>query len=248
MRKNAQVMPMTMVSDLWIPDISILEKIIRTILVYGFLLIALRLGGKRELGQLTGFDLVVLLMFSNAVQNAIIGNDNSLAGGFIGAATLLMTNYSLFAIVEVDFFGTEDLVIFVAFARNEHAVAGLGLGNRRLNSGSAIAHHLFVWQRCGNPFENVVEDALGIFRAGIVGGDDRHISQVVGDFAHLGPLGAIAIAATAKHTDQPTRHKRSRGGQGILQTVRRVGIVHNHAHGLVGTGDDPLHATGHATE
>jgi uncharacterized membrane protein YcaP (DUF421 family) len=99
MRKNAQVMPMTMVSDLWIPDISILEKIIRTILVYGFLLIALRLGGKRELGQLTGFDLVVLLMLSNAVQNAIIGNDNSLAGGFIGAATLLMTNYIVVRLV-----------------------------------------------------------------------------------------------------------------------------------------------------
>jgi uncharacterized membrane protein YcaP (DUF421 family) len=82
-----------MVSDLWIPDISILEKIVRPILVYFFLLIALRLGGKRELGQLTGFDLVVLLMLSNAVQNAIIGNDNSVTGGLIGAATLLVTNY-----------------------------------------------------------------------------------------------------------------------------------------------------------
>lgn len=80
-------------SDLWVPGISILEKIIRPILVYFFLLIALRLGGKRELGQLTGFDLVVLLMLSNTVQNAIIGNDNSVSGGLIGAATLLITNY-----------------------------------------------------------------------------------------------------------------------------------------------------------
>lgn len=84
---------MNMVSDLWLPHISIAEKIIRPILVYGFLLVALRLGGKRELGQLTGFDLVVLLMLSNAVQNAIIGNDNSVTGGIIGAATLLITNY-----------------------------------------------------------------------------------------------------------------------------------------------------------
>ena len=90
---------MSMVSDLWIPDVSILEKIIRPILVYAFLLIALRLGGKRELGQLTGFDLVVLLMLSNAVQNAIIGNDNSVSGGFIGAATLLITNYLVVRLV-----------------------------------------------------------------------------------------------------------------------------------------------------
>ncbi|PSN19024.1 DUF421 domain-containing protein [filamentous cyanobacterium CCP5] len=90
---------MNMVSDLWIPDVSVLEKIIRPILVYGFLLIALRLGGKRELGQLTGFDLVVLLMLSNAVQNAIIGDDNSVSGGFIGAATLLITNYLVVRLV-----------------------------------------------------------------------------------------------------------------------------------------------------
>lgn len=90
---------MNMVSDLWIPDISILEKIIRPILVYAFLLISLRLGGKRELGQLTGFDLVVLLMLSNAVQNAIIGDDDSVSGGFIGAATLLITNYLIVRLV-----------------------------------------------------------------------------------------------------------------------------------------------------
>ncbi len=84
---------MTMASDLWLPDISIFEKIIRPVVVYFFLLFALRLGGKRELGQLTGFDLVVVLMLSNAVQNAIIGKDNSVSGGLIGAATLLVTNY-----------------------------------------------------------------------------------------------------------------------------------------------------------
>jgi uncharacterized membrane protein YcaP (DUF421 family) len=84
---------MDIFNDIWILNIPILEKIIRPILVYFFLLIALRLGGKRELGQMTGFDLVVLLMLSNTIQNAIIGNDNSVLGGLIGAATLLVTNY-----------------------------------------------------------------------------------------------------------------------------------------------------------
>jgi uncharacterized membrane protein YcaP (DUF421 family) len=69
------------------------EKIIRTIAVYVFLLVGLRLAGKRELGQLNPFDLVVLLVLSNTLQNAIIGNDNSLTGGVFGAAILLGLNY-----------------------------------------------------------------------------------------------------------------------------------------------------------
>lgn len=80
-------------NDLWVPGVPILEKVVRSILVYFFLLVALRLGGKRELGQMNGFDLVVLLMLSNAVQNAIIGTDNSVLGGMIGASALLVTNY-----------------------------------------------------------------------------------------------------------------------------------------------------------
>jgi uncharacterized membrane protein YcaP (DUF421 family) len=76
-----------------VPSIPILEKIIRPILVYGFLIVALRLAGKRELAQLNPFDLVVLLTLSNTVQNAIIGEDSSLSGGLIGAATLLLVNY-----------------------------------------------------------------------------------------------------------------------------------------------------------
>jgi uncharacterized membrane protein YcaP (DUF421 family) len=73
--------------------VPILEKILRPILVYVFLVVVLRLAGKRELAQLNPFDLVVLLTLSNTVQNAIIGDDNSLTGGLIGAATLLMVNY-----------------------------------------------------------------------------------------------------------------------------------------------------------
>jgi len=73
--------------------IPLLEKIIRPVIVYGFLVILLRVFGKRELAQLNPFDLVVLLSLSNTVQNAIIGDDNSLSGGMIGAITLLVTNY-----------------------------------------------------------------------------------------------------------------------------------------------------------
>ena len=73
--------------------IPILEKILRPILVYVFLVILLRVFGKRELAQLNPFDLVVLLSLSNTVQNAIIGEDNSVAGGLIGAFTLLLINY-----------------------------------------------------------------------------------------------------------------------------------------------------------
>src|SRR5262245_1490910 len=73
--------------------VPVLEKILRPIVVYIFLVVSLRLAGKRELAQLNPFDLVVLLTLSNTVQNAIIGEDNSLTGGLIGATTLLVVNY-----------------------------------------------------------------------------------------------------------------------------------------------------------
>jgi uncharacterized membrane protein YcaP (DUF421 family) len=75
-----------------LPDISFGEKALRTAVVYAFLLLGLRLAGKRELSQLNPFDLVVLLLLSNTVQNAIIGNDNSLIGGLAGATFLLLIN------------------------------------------------------------------------------------------------------------------------------------------------------------
>jgi uncharacterized membrane protein YcaP (DUF421 family) len=71
----------------------LVEKILRPVIVYAFLILGLRLAGKRELAQLNPFDLVVLLTISNTVQNAIIGNDNSVTGGLIGAGTLLIVNY-----------------------------------------------------------------------------------------------------------------------------------------------------------
>jgi uncharacterized membrane protein YcaP (DUF421 family) len=86
-------MNMTAVHDMFVLGLPVAEKIIRPVLVYLFLVVGLRLAGKRELAQLNTFDLVVLLTLSNTVQNAIIGDDNSVTGGVIGAATLLLVNY-----------------------------------------------------------------------------------------------------------------------------------------------------------
>ena len=84
-------------TDVWthlmMPGAPVWEKILRAAAVYAFLIVGLRLSGKRELAQLNPFDLVVLLTLSNTVQNAIIGDDNSLIGGLIGATTLLAMNY-----------------------------------------------------------------------------------------------------------------------------------------------------------
>jgi len=70
-------------------------KILRTVAVYLFLLVLLRLGGKRELGQLSTLDLIVLLLLSNTVQNAIIGDDLSLTGGMLGAGVLIVLDKGL---------------------------------------------------------------------------------------------------------------------------------------------------------
>jgi uncharacterized membrane protein YcaP (DUF421 family) len=69
--------------------------LLRTFVVYLTLLVALRLAGKRELGQMTPFDLVVLLLLSNAVQNAMVGPDTSLNGGILAAVALLGLNWTV---------------------------------------------------------------------------------------------------------------------------------------------------------
>ena len=88
-------MQIEMWRHMFVLSLPIAEKIGRPILVYAFLIVGLRLAGKRELAQLNPFDLVVLLTLSNTVQNAIIGDDNSVTGGLIGATTLLVVNYVL---------------------------------------------------------------------------------------------------------------------------------------------------------
>ena len=86
-------MDATLWRDMFHLGVPIFEKVARSALVYVFLVVSLRLAGKRELAQLNPFDLIVLLTLSNTVQNAIIGDDNSVTGGLIGASALLAINY-----------------------------------------------------------------------------------------------------------------------------------------------------------
>src|SRR5437016_12231618 len=82
-------------SDMFHLGAPVAEKVLRAVVVYAFLVVGLRLAGKRELAQLNPFDLVVLLTLSNTVQNAISGDDNAVTGGLVGAATLLGANQRL---------------------------------------------------------------------------------------------------------------------------------------------------------
>src|SRR3972149_401805 len=78
-------------------DVNGLSIVARTLIVYLALLAGLRLAGKRELGQMTPFDLVVILLIANAVQNAMVGPDTSVTGGLIAAGVLVTVNYGLAA-------------------------------------------------------------------------------------------------------------------------------------------------------
>jgi uncharacterized membrane protein YcaP (DUF421 family) len=104
-------------TEMLTPGEPLVAKVIRTLIVYVFLLVGLRVAGKRELGQLNPFDLVVLLVLSNTLQNAIIGNDNSITGGIFGAALLLAVNYIvvrfLFLHPKVDKLAEGDAVVLV---------------------------------------------------------------------------------------------------------------------------------------
>jgi uncharacterized membrane protein YcaP (DUF421 family) len=88
-----QAMLHTLLNDMFHLQLPILEKLLRPVLIYLTLVILLRAFGKRELAQLNPFDLIVLLSLSNTVQNAIIGDDNSVTGGIIGAFGLLAINW-----------------------------------------------------------------------------------------------------------------------------------------------------------
>jgi uncharacterized membrane protein YcaP (DUF421 family) len=79
----------------WILALPPLEIVFRTTVIYLVILIGLRLAGKREMGQMTIFDLVMLLLISNAVQNAMVGPDVSLTGGILAAVALLVVNYAI---------------------------------------------------------------------------------------------------------------------------------------------------------
>ena len=74
---------------------TLLEIVLRTTVVYVLVLVGIRLTGKREVGQMTPFDLTLLLLLSNSVQNSMTGGDNSLVGGAVAAVVLLILNYAL---------------------------------------------------------------------------------------------------------------------------------------------------------
>jgi uncharacterized membrane protein YcaP (DUF421 family) len=78
--------------DFLIPEVNVIEKIVRCVIVYLFLLVVFRVMGKRQLGQMTAFDLIVLLIISELVQNAMIGDDDSVTGGLISVTTLVCVN------------------------------------------------------------------------------------------------------------------------------------------------------------
>lgn len=80
---------------LWRPETAWVALVVRSVVVYVFLMIALRVCGRRELGQMTTFDLVLLLVLANAVQNSINAGDNSLGGGLVSATTLLVVNFAV---------------------------------------------------------------------------------------------------------------------------------------------------------
>jgi uncharacterized membrane protein YcaP (DUF421 family) len=77
---------------MWMPEVTVLERVVRAAVGYAFLLAAFRVTGKRQVGQLTPFDLVVLLIISNVLQNAMIGPDNSISGGIVGVVTIFVMN------------------------------------------------------------------------------------------------------------------------------------------------------------
>jgi uncharacterized membrane protein YcaP (DUF421 family) len=85
----------TLSHDMFFMPLPLMEKVLRPVIVYLFLVVFLRIFGKRELAQLNPFDLVVLLSLSNTVQNAMIGDDNSVSGGVVGAFALLAINWLL---------------------------------------------------------------------------------------------------------------------------------------------------------
>jgi uncharacterized membrane protein YcaP (DUF421 family) len=80
---------------MFVEQIPLAEKVLRTILVYALIVVLLRLTGKRGLASLNTFDFIVIFLLSNVVQNAVIGDDQSLLGGVVGAVTLVAVNVAL---------------------------------------------------------------------------------------------------------------------------------------------------------
>jgi uncharacterized membrane protein YcaP (DUF421 family) len=144
--------------DLFTMGIPTTEKAIRTAAVYLGILILLRLAGKRDLAQLNSFDFVVLLLLSNVVQNAIIGNDNSLIGGLLGAAILVGGNSVVVRVIRgndraVRLFEGTPTVIVTDGQLDHDAIKRLGL--RKEDVIQSVRH------QGANDVEEVKEAVLG---------------------------------------------------------------------------------------
>jgi len=163
--------------DMFFLTLPVMEKILRPIFIYIFLVIGLRLAGKRELAQLNPFDLIVLLTLSNTVQNAIIGDDVTVTGGIIGAATLLAINAAM-----------------VRFMHRHHRIETLVEGKRDflIRDGCVLRDHL---QR---ELMTRAELTAAAHRQGIAS-----LAEV--DSAVLEPTGTLTFV-TKRPTTEETRH------------------------------------------
>lgn len=123
--------------DMFVQQIPFWEKITRTVLVYVLIAVLFRVAGKRGLAAMNTLDLVVMFLLANVVQNAIIGNDNSLTGGVIGATTLIVVNAATnrFAVCSARFrwlFDGSDTTVITAGQIVRSAVTRLGLREHEL--------------------------------------------------------------------------------------------------------------------
>jgi uncharacterized membrane protein YcaP (DUF421 family) len=164
---------------MFVLQLPILEKLLRPVFVYLFLLIGLRLAGKRELAQLNPFDLIVLLTLSNTVQNAIIGDDNTVTGGLLGAAMLLFVNY-----------------VVVRFVHSHRSIEKLVEGSRTciLRHGRLLRDHL------NKELMTRAELTAAAHRQGIAS-----LAEV--DSAVLEPTGTITFVVKKPSTDEMRHHE-----------------------------------------
>jgi uncharacterized membrane protein YcaP (DUF421 family) len=165
------------VNDMFVMQIPILEKILRTVLVYAAIVVLFRLTGKRGLAGLNTFDFVVIFLLSNVVQNAIIGADNSLLGGVVGAVTLVAVSTAVNRLIAVSpvaarvFEGKATTVISDGQI-DAHAVRRLGLRRTELehavriqNGDSTDDVHLGLLEPSGQLVLTIAYDAQPASRA-----------------------------------------------------------------------------------
>lgn len=174
---------------MWMVQIPLLEKVLRTVIVYGGLAVLLRLGGKRDLAQLNSFDLVVMLLLSNVVQNAVIGNDNSLTGGLLGAAVLVLVNA---AVVRVS--------------------------NRHPSLIRAFEGDSTVLVRDGRPVEGALR-RLGLRRADVIAACRRQGADDISEIkeATLNPGGTIVVTLDEDYRDVTIRDLRAENARLVEQ-------------------------------